>query len=43
MPRKRRGIRRNATAVWFEHPRVVTLTRSGDGRVGFAYDPGWLA
>lgn len=43
MPHRRPGIRRNTTAVWIEHARLGTPMRGGDGQIGFAYDPGWLA
>lgn len=43
LARKRAGIRRSKTAVWYERTRVGTLTRATDGSVAFSYDPSWLA
>ena len=43
LARRRAGIRRSKTAVWYERTRVGTLTKATDGGVAFSYDPGWLA
>lgn len=43
LARRRSGIRRSKTAVWYERTRVGTLTKATDGGVAFSYDPGWLA
>lgn len=43
LTRRREGIRRSKTAVWYERTRVGTLTKATDGSVAFSYDPGWLA
>lgn len=43
LARRRSGIRRSRTAVWYERTRVGTLTKATDGGVAFSYDPGWLA
>lgn len=41
--RRRPGVTRNKTVVWFERARVGTLTKASDGGVSFSYDPAWLA
>ena len=41
--RRRAGIRRSRTAVWYERTRVGTLIKATDGGVAFSYDPAWLA
>jgi serine/threonine-protein kinase HipA len=41
--RRRPGIRRNKTVVWFERAHVGTLTKASDGGISFSYDPAWLA
>ena len=43
LARRRVGIRRSKTAVWYERTRVGTLIKATDGGVAFSYDPGWLA
>lgn len=43
LARRRAGIRRSKTAVWYERTRVGTLIRATDGGVAFSYDPAWLA
>lgn len=43
LARRRVGIRRSKTAVWYERTRVGTLIKSTDGGVAFSYDPAWLA
>lgn len=42
LARRRVGIRRSKTAVWYERTRVGTLIKATDGGVAFSYDPGWL-
>lgn len=42
LARRRAGIRRSKTAVWYERTRVGTLTKATDGGVAFSYDPAWL-
>ena len=41
--RRRAGVQRSKTAVWYERTRVGTLTQANDGGIGFSYDPSWLA
>jgi serine/threonine-protein kinase HipA len=41
--RRRAGMRRNKTAVWYERSRVGTLIRASDGGISFSYDPSWRA
>lgn len=41
--RRRAGVRRNTTAVWYERTPVGTLIRASDGGISFSYDPTWLA
>lgn len=43
LARRRAGIRRSKTAVWYERTRVGTLIKATDGGVAFSYDPAWLA
>ncbi len=43
LARRRVGIRRSKTAVWYERTRVGTLIKATDGGVAFSYDPVWLA
>ncbi len=43
LTRRRSGIRRNKTAVWYERARVGTLIRATDGGISFSYDADWLA
>jgi serine/threonine-protein kinase HipA len=43
LARRRAGIRRSKTAVWYERTRVGTLIKDTDGGIAFSYDPAWLA
>ncbi|MDZ4309480.1 MAG: HipA domain-containing protein [Cypionkella sp.] len=43
LARRRAGIRRSKTAVWYERTPVGTLIKATDGGVNFSYNSAWLA
>lgn len=42
IPNRRRGTRRNETAVWYEREQVGTLIKATDGGISFTYEATWL-